>query len=990
VTFTIDPSILVNYYNSKEGILTSSSSSSSASGATTSSSATKAAPTPPWSAKNASTQSATLANQVLAGQNIINPNAAQLDVPGETPAYQSLFSIYQGLNALNGLATDLLQATGAATASTGSNTPATSASASQITKALTTGLSQVSSYVNGLSLPSIRVTTGTVQSSASTTSGPTTASSNYTTGVIFDGGLNDPVPAFQGQVQFNINVTSYNGTQTTIPIDLSQLGSTARTVPNVVSYINSQLKAAGVITRFATSVQPGVAQTETVNGQKVTLPAGPDQWSFQIQGDSEESVSFSAPSTAAAVYVGQTSGDAAGYAAQTAAAASAQTLANETGTTAAAVDAATQVSAPIQQILKLQASDSTTATAPPAAVPLPGTANASSDQISANTLNSNISSIGATATGPDGSLYVLANVTGKVDGETPQSAQNIALQKYDSAGNLIYSTLLGSSGSVNGLSLAVSATGQVAVAGAVTGALTPTNPGNSGGAATSFVALYNAKGEQQWATTSTTPTNNQANAVAFAANGDVYVAGQNNTPSATVTSYGSPSGYLAGYSTTGAQLFNVATGTTNANGVAVDGSTVVVAGTQSGSGVVNSYTVPTSGAPTLTATRNLGALGSGSIAGVAINNGQVVVAGTTSNGALNAGAVTSGFSGTQDAFVAQLSENLAPSATDSVAYYGGTGATKATALTVSDGQVYIAGTSSGGLPGLTNTGKQEGFVANIDPTTGQVGWSQALAGQDGVDAPTTLAVASGGASVLDRLGLPTQTLQSSSSQLLTATTAVSAGDQFQIRTQAGVTAQTVTISATDTPQTLAAKIQQASGYQVNVSVSTTGGKQEVKITPEFPGETIELLPGASGKDALGPLGLAAGVIQTAPAIPTPPKVIPGVTTAPNSTTATSSKDTYGLNIDQDFNLTTTAGIQAAQKVIQLAMSTVQTAYTNLANGNSTGSTKPAVTGTVPAYLSSELANYQAGLSRLTGSSSSSSSSSSSNQTLGSALAGLLA
>ncbi|MEJ0066495.1 MAG: hypothetical protein WDM85_14705 [Caulobacteraceae bacterium] len=76
----------------------------------------------------------------------------------------------------------------------------------------------------------------------------------------------------------------------------------------------------------------------------------------------------------------------------------------------------------------------------------------------------------AEAVAPDGSLYVLANVTENADGSTPAGGQDVALQKYDSAGNLIFSHDLGSASSASGLSLAVSADGsQVAVAGQVTG-----------------------------------------------------------------------------------------------------------------------------------------------------------------------------------------------------------------------------------------------------------------------------------------------------------------------------------------------------------------------------------------------------------------------------------------------------------------------------------------------------------------------------------------
>ena len=50
---------------------------------------------------------------------------------------------------------------------------------------------------------------------------------------------------------------------------------------------------------------------------------------------------------------------------------------------------------------------------------------------------------GTTATGPDGSVYVLADVTGPSDGQTLKGAQDVAVLKYNSAGALIYSRTLG-------------------------------------------------------------------------------------------------------------------------------------------------------------------------------------------------------------------------------------------------------------------------------------------------------------------------------------------------------------------------------------------------------------------------------------------------------------------------------------------------------------------------------------------------------------------
>lgn len=969
---SFDPSILVSYYDSKAGILDSSTSGSSGTG----SSSTTAAPPAPWNAAKASTQPSALAQLALAGQNVINPNTALTNVKGASQQYNSLFTLYQGLSALSGLTSQMLSST------------ATAQSTKQATTAFETGLGQVMSYVNGLNLPNIRITNGSVSNSVSTTNAPATENDTYTTGVVFQGAMNDEVPSFQGTVQFNINITGFQNQVTSIPIDLSQMGSTPRTMPNVVSFINSQLEAAGVTTRFATNMVQPKPETMKINGKTVTLPAGPDQWSFKITGDSVEHVSFSAPATAAAVYVAQTSGN--------------PTATSTSTTSSSSSSSSTTDSPPIQQLVKLQADNSTTSSAPPAAVSLPGLIGASSDEALASTLQ--VASVGATTTGPDGSVYVVANVTGAIDGMQLQGTQNVALLKYDSAGHLLSAATLGATGSASGYSLAVSATGQVAVAGSVNGSLTVGSSSSSNSASTtqSFVSLFDSTGALQWTQQTNGVGNNQANAVAFGSDGSVYVAGQTQGAMPGGTPSGGQDGYLQGFSSTGTKLFTTefgSSGTDAATSIAVDGSTVVVGGTENGDGVLRSFTLNSSGPPTAGAVRDLGSLGGGSIAGVAISNGQVIVAGTTGNGSLSAGNVTASYGGGKSAFAAQLDESLSPNSNDAIAYYGGGSGTSTTgtALSVVNGQVYIAGTSTGGLPGLagptdtagSSTGTNEGYVANIDIATGQVQWSQALQGQDGYDHPESIAVDATGASVLDRLGLPDGTLQYTSSQNLTQATSVRAGDQFQIRTSPNGPLATVTISANETPQSLALKIRQAAGFQANVTVVPTGGKEEVKITPETKQGVIEFVPGPSGKDALGPLGIKPGIVMSGSALPT--QTQKATTTGVNpSAKPKIPTDYYGLGLDQNFDFTTKAGIKAAQAAISAAMAKVQNAYYNLKNAGQTKLPTSNPSGKVPTYLTNQIASYQNALNRLTGGSSSSSSSSSTGYSSGSAASQLLA
>jgi hypothetical protein len=927
VVISISASVLDTYYLSKAGILqsasgtgTTSTTSSTATAAKSATASAAAAPAAPWSASTATKTAAAEATKVLAGQPFVTPTANASAAKGGDVDYQALFNTYQGLTELQSTLTQMQSNGAGSTLNT------------SLTSTFESGITQVSSYVNNLKLTGLRLTAGNVATVDTASEGPPSASSDdtYTTGVIYNGDGNSAVPAFAGDVQFNINVTQDNGTQVTVPIDLSQMGDTTRTMGNVVNYINSQLQGAGVLTRFATHMLPQTPQTVQVNGKTVTLPDPPEQWALKVNTEGIETVSFSAPTSAPAVYVTQTAGNVAGAAAGTA-------------------------SAPVQQLVKLQATDPNSSDPPPAAQVQPGSTNAVAGEAYGDTLPSVVASAKAVATGSDGSVYVVANVNGTVDGQTLQASQDVALQKYDSAGNLIYTQTLGSESSATGYALAVSANGDVAVTGSVQGALDPNDPGNGAGSDT-FVSVFGSNGDEQWTRLANNPIANQGDAVAFGSDGSVYVAGQSN---------GGAQGFLTGYSAKGAQQFSVSTGAGPATSLAVDGSTVIVGGVQGGDGVLQNYTLQSSGAPTLTATRNLGNLQGGTISGVAIDNGQVVVAGNTANGDLSAGTVNTAASGTgQNAFVAQVSEDLTASSSDQITYLGGTGTTTVAGLAVSNGQAYITGSSTGGLPGVTNLGTVEGYAASIDLSSGAVSWSQSFNGQSGYDAPEGIAVSQGGASVLDRLGLPTGgAILQPTTDLLTTSTSVRAGDQFQIGTSQGGPLTTITIDADDTPATLATKIERATGYRVTASVTTTNGVSALTIKAANAQTAFEILPGASGKNALAALGLKAGVIQTGTALNTP-----GGT---KSATTGPAKNTYGLGLTTSFNLTTKSGLQSAQNVITAAIAEVKTAYSALANPSTSttkaGTTNTSSSGKAPAYLTAELSNYQQGLYRLTGS-----------------------
>ena len=71
-----------------------------------------------------------------------------------------------------------------------------------------------------------------------------------------------------------------------------------------------------------------------------------------------------------------------------------------------------------------------------------------------------------------GNVYVVGNATGNFGNQLNQGTQDVSLTKYDSAGNLLWTKLLGSAGSASGYALAINPKGGVVVAGSTTADLT--------------------------------------------------------------------------------------------------------------------------------------------------------------------------------------------------------------------------------------------------------------------------------------------------------------------------------------------------------------------------------------------------------------------------------------------------------------------------------------------------------------------------------------
>jgi hypothetical protein len=899
--------------------------------------AKQVAPTPPWDVSETPTQANANVQTALAGQPIINESAAQLDLAGASTDYKKLFALYKGLDTLSNIAA---QAAGGISPE----------AQKQLSTAFNSGLAEVSTYLGTAGFSQLRLADGADAASATATLQTSKPATTYVTPPLANSLITD-VPSLDGNVQFNIsikrNLSSFN-----VPIDLSNMGSQPRSIANVIGYINQQLAAAGVETRVVTNKTPGQPQTITAGGHTVTLPPTSDQYGLQINIGTSEQVTFTAPQTAGAVYVAQTVGD------------------PNPDKNPATNDSDTR-----NQLVKFQ-TDTTNVDAPPQ---VPSQPNFVPGRVFANNLEPNIGTVHATQVGPDGSVYMLADVTGTTYGQSIQGTQDVALIKYDNAGRLVYSRTLGASSTASGLGLAVSSTGQVAISGSVTGALYGATEGalNSGPTGAfadqtdSFTTLYDSSGNEVWTARRGSAQQDQASQVAFSADGStVYVAGQ---AQGALPGAGAPiggyDGYIEAFKTTAAgapqATFTQTFGTTaqdSVKGLVVDGNSLITASVENGHAVLRNFDI-SSGTPALSSTRDLGDLQGGTITGLALNGGQLVVAGNTTNAALAAGTVTRAASGGTDAFAAQISEDLSTGPSDAIAYYGGSGNDRATSLAVSGGQVWIGGQAGTDLPGQPAVGTTDGFIAQLDISTGAIVNSERFTGKDQMVVPTAIAVDTSGSSILDRLGLPKGTLTGDTSQQLTAQSSLRPGEQFTVGTGTGP-ATTITIDPAETLDTLALKIDRASGYQALATITTISGQKQLKIVPANSTQTVTLGAGPTGKNALTTLGLPEGLLS--------------LTTTTNGVTtpADGGSNIYGLGLSSTLNIDSAAQISHARAVVGAAMGIVRKAYQDMVTAATPQTPASAAaangkTGTVPAYLTAELANLQAGLARLTGGSTSS-------------------
>jgi hypothetical protein len=325
------------------------------------------------------------------------------------------------------------------------------------------------------------------------------------------------------------------------------------------------------------------------------------------------------------------------------------------------------------------------------------------------------------ATDVSGNVYVAGSTQGGLDGNTLTGTQDFFVTKYNSSGVKQYTRQLGvATKSTTGASVATDASGNVYVAGQTTGGL----DGNTAiGFNDYFVTKYDSSGVKQFTKLEgVVNTANRAYSVTTDVSGNVYVVGDARTGLDGNTLTGFSDFFVTKYNSSGVKQYTKQLGVagkfTVANAVKTDISgNVYVAGNTTGgldgntlTGTRDFFVTKYDSSGVKQYTKQLGVAGVDTFGfGVATDtSGNVYVTGSTS-GELDGNTLT----GIGVFFVTKYNSSGVKQYTKVLGV-----ATKATqgngVATDASGNVYVAGSTSGGLDGNTLIGTQDFFVTKYD------------------------------------------------------------------------------------------------------------------------------------------------------------------------------------------------------------------------------------------------------------------------------------
>ena len=330
----------------------------------------------------------------------------------------------------------------------------------------------------------------------------------------------------------------------------------------------------------------------------------------------------------------------------------------------------------------------------------------------------------ALATDSGGHVYVAGSTKGGLDGNTLTGTYDFFLSKYNSSGVRLYTKQLGVAGrDTVATAVATDANDNVYVAGYTTGGLYG-NTMQQDSTHEVFISKYDSNGVKQFTRQLGVAGEKKVGvAVAIDAIGNIFVAGYTTGALDGYTMTGTVDSFFSKYNSEGVKQFTRLLGVTGKEtrgyGVATDASgNVFVAGYTEGSlddnaltGTRDFFVTKYDPSGVKQFTRQLGAVGAVTV-GTAVttdDKGDVFVVGYT-EGSLDGNALT----GSRDFFVTKYNPSGVKQFTRQS---GAVGAVTAGNEVATDpvGDVFIAGSTTGGLDGNARTGIHDVFVTKYSP-----------------------------------------------------------------------------------------------------------------------------------------------------------------------------------------------------------------------------------------------------------------------------------
>ena len=322
----------------------------------------------------------------------------------------------------------------------------------------------------------------------------------------------------------------------------------------------------------------------------------------------------------------------------------------------------------------------------------------------------------AVAVDRSGNVILSGHTEGTLPGQTNAGYDDAWVRKLSPAGTELWARQFGSSAPDWAFGVAVDGSGNIIVAGGASESL-PSQPHS--GYDDAFVRKYSPEGTELWTSQFGTASSERCWGAAADRDGNVIVAGATQGALPGQTSGGNWDAFVRKYSPSGAELWTRQFGTStpdSAFGIAADSSgNVVVAGHtfgtlpgQTSAGTADAFVRKYSPSGAELWTRQFGSVGADGAMGVAVDGSGNIIAAGHAEAALP-GQTNAGF---DDVFVRKFS----PEGTELWTYEFGT-PTPDVALAVCadlNGNVIVAGSTQGALPGHTNAGNWDVFLVRLN------------------------------------------------------------------------------------------------------------------------------------------------------------------------------------------------------------------------------------------------------------------------------------